>query len=113
MTAFAEATAVVHSPRGRMPDFFIVGHPKCGTTALYQMLRAHPQIFMPELKEPWFFASELMERRPDALPGTIEDYLSLFAESAPGQRVGEATPSYLRSLTAAGRIADLQPGARI
>ena len=35
-----------------MPDFFIVGHPKCGTTALYEMLRGHPQIFMPDLKEP-------------------------------------------------------------
>ncbi len=35
-----------------MPDFFIVGHPKCGTTALYEMLRRHPQIFMPALKEP-------------------------------------------------------------
>ena len=33
----------------RVPDFFIVGHAKCGTTALYEMLRAHPQIYMPYL----------------------------------------------------------------
>ena len=44
------------------PDFFIVGHPKCGTTALYEMLRRHPQIFMPELKEPRFFARDLHPR---------------------------------------------------
>jgi hypothetical protein len=37
---------------GRVPDFFIVGHQKCGTTALYEMLRRRPQIFMSEVKEP-------------------------------------------------------------
>src|SRR5580693_6355814 len=47
----------------RIPDFFIVGHAKCGTTALYEMLRRHPQIFMPEYKagagkEPWYFARD-------------------------------------------------------
>ena len=36
----------------RLPDFFIVGHPKSGTTALYEMLRRHPQIYMPDGKEP-------------------------------------------------------------
>src|SRR6478752_4985741 len=45
----------------RFPDFYIVGHSKCGTTALYEMLRRHPQIFMPDVKEPMFFA-----RNPDA-----------------------------------------------
>ena len=45
--------------RGRLPDFFIVGHGKSGTTALYEMLRRHPQIYMPANKEPWFFATEL------------------------------------------------------
>jgi len=44
--------------RARIPDFFIVGNPKSGTTALYEMLRRHHQIFMPGLKEPHFFAAE-------------------------------------------------------
>jgi hypothetical protein len=35
--------------RGRVPDFFIVGHHKSGTTALHRMLRSHPQVFMPAL----------------------------------------------------------------
>src|SRR5665811_2433497 len=34
----------------RPPEFFIAGHQKCGTTALYAMLRKHPQIFMPDVK---------------------------------------------------------------
>jgi hypothetical protein len=40
------------------PNFFIAGAPKCGTTALYQYLRPHPNIFMPEVKEPHFFAKD-------------------------------------------------------
>jgi hypothetical protein len=104
------------APRSRAPDFFIVGHPKCGTTALYQTLRAHPQIYMPAGKEPWFFAPELHERtppRPEGTPRTLEEYLSLFAAARQDERVGEATALYLWSQTAASRIAEVQPDARI
>ncbi len=101
----------------RIPDFFIVGQFKSGTTALYQILRQHPQVFMPELKELWFHSPELraraLARGSKTRPTTLEGYLSLFEEARPGQRIGEATPSYLISPGAAGRIADLQPDARI
>jgi hypothetical protein len=106
----------------RLPDFFIVGHPKSGTTALYEMLKAHPQIFMPELKEPRYFATDLRARfqptsTPEAtrlqLPETLEDYLALFRPAAAGQLIGEASPSYLRSAAAAGLIAAARPDARI
>jgi hypothetical protein len=98
------------------PDFFIVGHQKCGTTALYLMLSAHPQIFMPDVKEPWFFARDLRPRSdaPTAgRPDTLEEYLSLFADAPAGQLVGEASPQYIRSPTAAAQIAELRPDARI
>ena len=101
---------------GRAPDFFIVGQPKCGTTALYDMLRSHPQIFMPSCKEPWFFASELHDRtppRPEGTPQTLDEYLSLFEPARPDQCAGEASAQYLWSRTAAGRIAEVQPDARI
>jgi hypothetical protein len=98
----------------RAPDFFIVGHPKCGTTALYEMLRRQPGIYMPALKEPQFFAEEMREGpRPEHLPDTLEQYLALFDGARSDQLLGEASPSYLRSRTAAGAIADLQPSARI
>jgi hypothetical protein len=110
----------------RVPDFFIVGHSKCGTTALYLMLKRHPQIFMPEVKEPRFFAPELLSpfREQAAASGngeptitrhryTLDAYLDLFAAAEPQQRAGEASPIYLRSTTAAGRIAEVQPDARI
>jgi Sulfotransferase family len=101
----------------RVPDFFIVGHPKSGTTALYEMLRRHPEIYMPDLKEPWFFASERHSRPHSAtssvLPDSLEDYLSLFDRAKPGQRLGEASARYLWSHTAASGIAEVQPAARI
>jgi hypothetical protein len=116
MTVSAEPSAV-HASQGRIPDFFIVGHHKSGTTALYEMLKRHPQIFMPDLKEPKFFASDLPARlQPSGssgLPRTLEEYLALFASARPDQRIGEASPSYLGSHTAAGLIADAQPAARI
>jgi Sulfotransferase family len=101
--------------RVRLPDFFIVGNSKSGTTALYQMLVRHPQIYMP-MKETWFFVPELQSRfrGPNSVrPDTLEQYLSLFAAAGPQQRAGEASPSYLRSRTAAARIAEVAPAARI
>ena len=101
----------------RLPDFFIVGHAKSGTTALYEMLRGHPQIYMPDLKEPWFFASDMRPRfqppRAGVLPQTLDEYRELFAAAQPGQRVGEASSSYLWSRTAAQRIAEVRPDAQI
>jgi Sulfotransferase family len=103
-----------------VPDFFIVGAPKTGTTALYEMLRVHPRIFLPELKEPRFLASDMLpvpelagEPRELAYPRTLEDYLALFRDAGPEQRAGEASTFYLWSHTAADAIADLQPDARI
>ena len=110
------ASAAAPSIAGRLPDFFIVGHAKSGTTALYEMLRAHPQIFMPDSKEPWFFAAELLERtppRPEGTPRTLDEYRAWFAGARPEQRVGEASALYLWSHTAAGAIAEVQPEARI
>jgi hypothetical protein len=100
-----------------VPEFFVVGHHKCGTTALYEMLRRHPEIYMPEVKETWYFSPELRslgKRRQRAeRPETLEQYLSLFDGAAPNQRLGENSPAYLMSSTAAQRIAELQPDARI
>ena len=104
----------------RVPDFFIVGSPKTGTTALHAMLRRHPQIYMPKLKEPRFLASDMSAHprhaqgpRELGYPKTLEQYLALFDDATPQQRAGEATPIYLWSRVAADTIADLQPDARI
>ena len=103
------------SAKLRIPEFLIVGHPKCGTTALYEMLKAHPEVYMPEHKEPQYFATEMRAAGPRAftgLPRTLEEYLVLFADAEPGQLTGEASPSYLRSRSAPGLIAEVRPDAR-
>jgi hypothetical protein len=70
------------------PNFFIVGAPKCGTTALYEYLRGHPSIFMPKYKEPHFFAQDLGTY---PLIKTADAYAALFAEAEPRHTaVGEA-----------------------
>jgi hypothetical protein len=124
-TGAAEAGVAAGDARGgptiglaaqRVPDFFIVGHPKCGTTALYETLRRRPDVFMPDCKEPWFFAEELHDRtppRPEGTPRTLEQYVSLFRDARPDQQAGEASPMYLWSRTAAARIAEAAPAARI
>lgn len=101
----------------RAPDFYIVGHAKCGTTALYEMLNEHPGIFMPELKEPLYFATDLrlrfQRRAAGPLPTELSEYLALFTPAAPGQIVGEASSSYLWSREAAAGIAAQRPDAKI
>jgi Sulfotransferase family len=104
---------------GRIPDFFIVGHQKCGTTALYLMLMQHPQIFMSTPKEPRYFAPDLRFPRSAGMlenrkrPYKLEHYLSLFADARPDQLAGEASAWYLRSSVAAAEIGKVQPAARI
>lgn len=93
------------------PNFFIVGAPKCGTTALYEYLRPHPNIFLPEIKEPHFFASDLGTYRQVQ---TLEAYTRLFMESTEQHlRVGEASVYYLRSAMAIPNIRDFNPDAKI
>jgi Sulfotransferase domain len=92
------------------PDFFIVGAFKSGSTALYEGLRRHPQIFMPFHKEPLYFGDDLTRRYGRM---TEADYLRLFRNAKPGQRVGEASTWYLYSESAAREIKQFSPDARI
>jgi hypothetical protein len=95
----------------RRPDFFIVGAPKCGTTAMYEYLRLHPDLFLPERKELRFFGSDLEIR--DRQPLSLAEYLAYFREAGAAARVGTAYVWYLYSRTAAREIAEFAPGAQI
>ena len=97
-------------PGQRRPDFYIVGAFKSGTTALYEYLRQHPQVFMPFHKEPLFFGDDL-SRRYGRMP--TEHYLALFRDARADQRVGEASTWYLHSKSAAREIAAFSPAAQI
>ena len=49
----------------KLPNFFIVGAPKAGTTSLYHYLDQHPQIYMSPIKEPNYFATETRQENFD------------------------------------------------
>ncbi|MDX1546897.1 MAG: sulfotransferase [Rhodothermales bacterium] len=96
----------------RKPDFFIVGAPKCGTTALYQYLRAHPDVYMPR-KEFHHFGRDL---RPEGYAGERWDraaYLALFDGCTTERRCGEDSTWYLFSKTAAREIHAFNPDADV
>lgn len=86
----------------------MVGAPKCGTTAMYQYLRQHPDIFMHPGKEPNFFANELFDK-----DHTLEQYLHNFKNSDREKILGEASTWYLYSKEAAKRIKLFEPKAKI
>lgn len=95
------------------PNFFIVGVQKCGTTAIYTYLDAHPDIFMSPVKEPHFFGSDDTSMRLMQYRGDINQYLALFKDATTERAIGEASPSYLLSQVAAQEIYDFNPDSRI
>jgi len=115
-----------------LPNFFIVGAGKAGTTSLYSYLRQHPEIYMSPVKEPCYFAPEiraeamarpiqqhvaLQSRAGNRPHGWIaadwEDYVHLFHEVRGERAIGEASAAYLWSETAAANIRALVPHAKI
>lgn len=95
----------------KRPNFFIVGAPKCGTTALSEYLRSHPGIFLCEPKEPHFFAEDMDRHR---YVKSLEDYLDLFKYAGTEHEiVGEASVGYLYSSVALTRIHEFNPAAKV
>lgn len=95
----------------RIPDFFIVGAQKSGTTALSEYLRQHPQVYMPREKDTQFFCDDFPRMRTI---DNLEDFLALFQRARDEHlAVGEATALNLYSTVAIGRIRDFNPDARL
>lgn len=102
------------------PNFFIVGKPKSGTTALNAMLNQHPDIYMSPVKEPHHFHRDKIEiclQRNMGYKGLPykdrENYLELFRGVQTERIVGEASTGYLYSREAASAIREFNPDARI
>ena len=96
------------------PDFFLVGAPKCGTTAMTDYLGQHPELGMCPRKETQFFASDLRARfavKRGQRSLSLQEYLELFAPVADRARLGEASVWYLYSSAAAREIRDFSPRA--
>ena len=106
-----------------LPDFFIAGAPKAGTTALHVALSQHPSLFLSPVKEPKFYLCS--GQRPDPAgqrgPGDAHSarewiwrrdrYEALFAGAPAGTLRGESTPFYLYDRGAHLRIRRDVPGS--
>jgi len=92
------------------PNFFLIGAPRSGTTALCKYLQEHPNIYFCNPKEPGYFAHDLNLR----LIEKEEDYLALFDKADPRKHraVGEGSTIYLYSEVAVRRISEFQPDAK-
>ena len=105
-----------------LPDFFVAGAPKAGTTALHAALARHPSLYLSPVKEPKFF---LTDGPPPTRggPGDVKTYRehvwrqnqyeALFDAAPAGLLRGESTPFYLYRHDAQRRIRDLVPDARL
>ena len=61
------------------PNLFLIGAPKCGTTALAYNISHHKDVFLPIQKEPRFFdASTFYDNPNDYFTKTLEDYLNYY-----------------------------------
>lgn len=94
-----------------MPEHFIVaGAQRCGTTYLYRLLDAHPEILMakPLRPEPKYFLAT------GACPCAYDEYLRLhFPERSRYRLLGEKSVAYMERRDAAERIRQTLPRAKI
>lgn len=88
-----------------LPNFFVIGAMKAGTSSLWMYLYRHPEVFLPR-KEPNFFTSNWAQGR--------DWYESLYAQADGASARGDISPSYTQEPGgAAARIASLAPDARL
>ncbi|MGC9330272.1 MAG: sulfotransferase family protein [Bacteroidales bacterium] len=93
------------------PNFFIIGAPKCGTTALSEYLREHPDVHFSYPKEPNFFCTDFSEQHREFKDYTF--YLNqCFYNSKGKTAVGEGSVYYLYSSEAVPNILKFQPKAK-
>jgi len=107
----------------RLPDFLLVGAPKCGTSALHAALSRHPGLYLSTPKEPKFFLTDGPPPDSGGGPGDVptwrehvwrrDAYEALFAAAPPGARCGESTVFYLYDRAAQRRIRALLPEVRL
>jgi len=115
----AKRAARLATANGRaLPDFVIVGAPKCGTTSLFTYLASHPLVMRSSIKEVHFVDRERNFARGERW------YRAWFPPVATLERVGrehgrdraicgEATPNYLAHPDGAARLHSVVPDARL
>lgn len=102
-----------------LPNFFILGAMKAGTTSLHKYLHQHREVFMSPSKDPHYFSlgdmtmSAAAEKLYPDRVRSREEYLNLFHGVRLEKAIGEVSASYLDSNRAALRIKHLLPNAKL
>jgi hypothetical protein len=100
-----------------LPNFLVIGAYKSGTTSVHHYLRQHPQIYVPRLKEPSFFAFQdgADADHPAAATAVTDmsEYRRLFEGVRDEIAVGEVSPEYLANPGAPARIRACLPDVRL
>ncbi len=94
----------------RLPNLYIVGAPRSGTTSLARWLGYHPEISMSRPKEPAYHNVDLVMATPRTTDR--QAYLGLWSDQNATFLV-EATTWYLYSETAAKSIRQMNPASKI
>jgi len=92
----------------RLPNFFVAGAARSGTTSMWKYLQQHPDIYMPQdvaHKEPSYFCNTYGYSDYHA-------YLQLFDEAGERKMTGEASGTYLSSPESPGLIKKSIPEAK-
>lgn len=96
----------------RKPNFFVVGARRSGSTALYNYLKRHPDIYMSRRKELHFFGTDIF-LRDIWWNSNVNKYLRFFKSVTKEKMVGEDSPHYLFSKKAPQEIKKFAPDAKI
>ena len=100
-----------------LPNFFLVGANKAGTTSIHRYLRHHPEIYMSRVKEPTFWALDPEQPQVGKFAEDVVrdrgEYEALFADVTTERAFGEASTAYLTSKLAPERIRAEIPEARV
>ena len=97
------------------PNFFIVGGSKCGTTNMSYYLNDHPDVFIPELMEPYYYSRFDVPKNFDreSMITDKKNYLKLFKNATHHKAIGESSPVYLQCPNSAKEIKKDNPDAKI
>ena len=99
--------------RENWPNFFIVGAPRAGTTALYEYLQGTPGVFLPKIKELNYFSQSIDKKYFLIAVRDKKKYLNYYKNVSNEIAVGDCSPSYLRDILAPNLIHDVNPDAKI
>ena len=83
------------------PNFVLAGAPKSGTTAMADYLRSHPNVFVSDIKEPFYYADDMPAMRRSTGFDSEAKYRQLFRDAGDQHHaVGEGSTLYLMSESA-------------